>query len=200
MKMGKFEKIFVNSKRHAKGNIRIIERLFSYLDLKEIKNALEIGCGVGMLSDYLSQKYDINIFGIDVDPEQIEVAKEYFKDNKKLSFSVESAIDLPFDNSSFDMVLSFKILHHISGWQSVLKEVQRVLKPNGILVFSDFAYVPFLKKVLKPVVKNYGVYTLADIINYLVKFNFQIIHQEKSLEFMFGMHNILFQKFSNLVT
>ena len=34
MKMGKIEKIFVNSKRHAKGNIRVIELLFPYIDLK----------------------------------------------------------------------------------------------------------------------------------------------------------------------
>jgi len=200
MKMGKFEKIFVNSRRHAKGNIRVTERLFSYLDLEEIKNVLEIGCGIGMLSGHLSQKYDMNVFCIDVDHEQIEIAKKYFKDNTKISFSVESATNLPFENSSFDMVLSFNVIHHISGWKNVLKEVQRVLRPAGVFVFSDFAYTAFLKRVFMPIVKNYGLYTVAEIIDYLARINFPIIHQEKSSAFIFGNHNILFQKSSDLTT
>ena len=200
MKMWKSEKIFVNSRRHAKENIRITERLFSYLDLEEINNVLEIGCGIGMLSSYLSQKYDMNVFGIDVDHEQIKIARKYLKDNTKLSFSVESATNLPFENYSFDMVLSFNVIHHISDWKNVLKEVHRVLRPFGVFAFSDFAYTAFIKRVFVQIVKNYGLYTVAEIIDYLAGINFQIIHQEKSSTFIFRNHNILFRKSSDLTT
>ena len=200
MKMWKFEKKFVNSRRHAKGNIRVTKRLFSYLDLEETNNVLEIGCGVGMLSDHLSQKYDMNVFGIDIDHEQIEIAKKCFKNNTKLSFSVESATNLPFENSSFDMVLSFNVIHHISSWKNVLKEVHRVLRPAGVFVFSDFGYPAFLKRIFMPIVKNFGLYTVAEIIDYLTGINFHIIHQEKSSAFIFRNHNILFQKSSDLTT
>jgi len=194
MKMGKIEKIFVNSKRHAKGNIRVIERLFPYTDLKGIENVLEIGCGVGMLSDYLSKNYDMNVVGTDVDADQIEIAKKYFKDNEKLSFSIETATNLPFDNSAFDMVLSFKVLHHISDWETVLKEVNRVLRPKGIFVLSDFIYTPFLKKIFKPFGKNYGLYTLNDIFGYLAGIDIKVIHHEKSMPIIFISNDILFQK------
>ena len=48
MKMGKLEKKFVNSKRHAQTNIELIERLFDRIDLQNITNVLEIGCGAGI--------------------------------------------------------------------------------------------------------------------------------------------------------
>ena len=196
MKMGKFEKIFVNSKRHAKGNIRVIERLFSCLELKGIENVLEIGCGIGMLSDYLSKNYEMNVVGTDIDAEQIEIGEKYFKDNDKLSFSVESATSLAFGNSVFDMILSFKVLHHIDDWKTVLKEVNRVLKPEGIFVFSDFCYTPFMKKILQPFAKNYGLYTINDILAYLSGIDFKVIHQRQAMPFFFASHDILFQKSS----
>jgi ubiquinone/menaquinone biosynthesis C-methylase UbiE len=192
--MGKFEKIFVNSKRHAKGNIRVIEQLFPYLDLKGIENVLEIGCGVGMLCDYLSQMYDMNVVGIDVDPEQIKIAKKHYSNNRKLSFSVKTASNLLFDNSSFDMILSFKVLHHISDWEIVLKEVNRVLRSNGIFVFSDFSYAPFCKKILKPFGKNYGLYTIDDIVRNLDGLDMQVIYQNKSMPFIFSRYDILFRR------
>jgi ubiquinone/menaquinone biosynthesis C-methylase UbiE len=192
--MGKFEKTFVNSKRHAKGNIRIIEQLFARLDLKRIENVLEIGCGVGMLCDHLSQMYDMNVFGIDADPEQIKIAKKHYSNNRKLSFSVKTATNLLFDNSSFDMILSFKVLHHISDWEIVLKETNRVLRSKGIFVFSDFSYAPFCKKILKPFAKNYGVYTIGDIVGYLNGLDMQAIYQNKSMPFLFSRYDILFQK------
>lgn len=194
MKMGDLEKRLVNSKRHAQANVKVIERLFPYLDLKGINNVLEIGCGIGMLSDYLSRSYDMKVVGIDVDAEQIEIAIKFLTDNNKLSFAVESATDLPFDNSAFDMVLSFKVLHHISKWETVLNEVNRVLKPKGVFVFSDFCYTPFLKRILSPFVKNYGLYTLDDLIGYLTGMDIAVIHQEKSMPFILPRHDILFRK------
>ncbi|MBW2030195.1 MAG: class I SAM-dependent methyltransferase [Deltaproteobacteria bacterium] len=194
MKMGKIEKLFVNSRRHAKGNIRVTERLFLNFDLRGIGSALEIGCGVGMLSDYLSKNYDMNVTGTDVDVEQIGIAKKNFRDNDRLSFSVATATNLPFDNSTFDMVLSFKVLHHISDWETVLKEVNRVLKPKGILVFSDFCCTSFLKRIFGTFGKNYGVYTLNDLIECLAGLDMKAIHQEKSKPFIFVSQNVLFQK------
>jgi ubiquinone/menaquinone biosynthesis C-methylase UbiE len=196
VKMSKVEKKFVNTRRHAQGNIRVLKRLFNHLDLQNIKNALEIGCGAGMLSNYLTQDYDIKVVGTDVDPEQIEIANKYFKGNKNLSFSVESAADLPFENDRFDMVLIFKVLHHINDWPKVLNEIGRVLKPNGYFVFSDFAYSKLLKKSLQSIVKNYGLYTLDDIIKHLSKNNITVIHREKSFGILFTPHNMLFKKVS----
>ena len=48
MRMDRFEKKFVNSKQHAQQNIKIMERLIKNIDIKKIRNVLEIGCGAGI--------------------------------------------------------------------------------------------------------------------------------------------------------
>ena len=56
MKMIKLEKIFVNPSARAR-NIMIIERLFSQIDLSNVKKVFEVGCGIGVLSSYLNGSY-----------------------------------------------------------------------------------------------------------------------------------------------
>jgi len=75
MKISKLEKMFVNRKKEAEKNIKIAEQLFSRLDLSNVKKALEVGCGIGVVASYLAKKYKWNVTGIDLDPEQIERAK-----------------------------------------------------------------------------------------------------------------------------
>jgi ubiquinone/menaquinone biosynthesis C-methylase UbiE len=143
MKIGKFEKKFVNSKRHAQKNIELIERLFKHIDLKNISNVLEIGCGIGITAEHLYNKYNMNVVGTDVDPEQIMFAKKHQKESKQLKFMELDATILPFENQEFDMVISMFVLHHIGSWDKTLTEISRVLKPNGYFIFYDLAYSRF---------------------------------------------------------
>ena len=69
MKMIKLEKIFVNASARTR-NIKVIERLFSQINLSNVKKVLEVGCGIGVLSPYLTEKYKWEVTGIDLDPEQ----------------------------------------------------------------------------------------------------------------------------------
>jgi tocopherol O-methyltransferase len=106
MKMSKLEKIFVNPSAHAR-NIKVIEQLFSQIDLSNVKKVLEVGCGIGVLSSYLAEKYKWEVTGIDLDPEQIEKAKNDHRENKYLKFLEADATKLPFGDSGFDMVSMF---------------------------------------------------------------------------------------------
>lgn len=81
MKMIKLEKFFVNPTARAR-NIKTIEQLFSQIDLSNVKKVFEVGCGVGVLSYYLTEKYKWNVTGIDLDPEQIERAKKDYEEDK----------------------------------------------------------------------------------------------------------------------
>ena len=66
MRMSTLEKKFVNSRRQAEKNIRIAERLFGEIDSSNVKRVLEVGCGVGMFTSYLAEKYKWDITGIDL--------------------------------------------------------------------------------------------------------------------------------------
>jgi ubiquinone/menaquinone biosynthesis C-methylase UbiE len=194
MKIGKFEKKFVNSKRHAQKNIELIERLFKHIDLKNISNVLEIGCGIGITAEHLYNKYNMNVVGTDVDPEQIMFAKKHQKESKQLKFMELDATILPFENQEFDMVISMFVLHHIGSWDKTLTEISRVLKPNGYFIFYDLAYSRFTTILFKRIVKKYGIYTIHDIITILKSNNIESVYKGKPHGTMMKHYAAVFQK------
>jgi len=194
MKMDKLEKKFVNSKTHSQQNIKILERLIKHIKLNNIKNVLEIGCGAGITAAYMHDKYNMNVIGIDVDSEQITIAKKYQKENQRLKFIESDARDLSFNNQQFDMILSFFVMHHINKWEKALNEINRVLKPNGYLIFYDIAFSRFTSKLFKNAVKKYGVYSIYDILANLDKYKIEPVFREKPHWAVVNNYPIVFQK------
>jgi len=194
MKMSKVEKRFVNTRWHAQKNVKLIERLFSKLDLASITRILEIGCGAGILAAHLSTTHEMIVVGTDVDPEQIEIARMYHQENENLKFIDADATRLPFLDNEFDMVLSFHVLHHIGKWDRALEEINLVLKPQGYFILSDFAYSRLTTKLLTRIVKTYGIYTIDDLTHFLTGHNFEVVHKEKRYEAVMKNYSIVFQK------
>ena len=106
------------------------------------ERALEIGCGFGngiqLIREHFGAGY---ITAVDIDPDMVASAQSCWQSRpqglKGLSFSVADATCLPFADSEFDMVFDFAVFHHIPEWQAAIKEVARVLKPNGYFVIED---------------------------------------------------------------
>lgn len=194
MKMTKIEKRLVNSRRRAARRIEHIDQLLVYIDTSAVASVLEIGCGVGFASAFLNMEYKMKVTGIDVDPKQIELAKKYNQESDDLKFVEADAARLLFSDFEFDLIVSMNVLHHIGEWEIVLDEVNRILKPKGYYLFADLAYTPFFTKMLKPVAKNYGVYTIEDIVYRLHRNGFHIVHQDQPRGFFLKRHRIVFQK------
>ena len=193
--MSQVEKKFVNSKKHGERNIQLFEHLKNKLDISSINNVLEIGCGVGILATHFSEKYNMNVIGIDVDPEQIKLAKEHQKEKENRQFKVADASNLEFsENQQFDLAVSTFVLHHIPNWDEVLSEIERVLKPKGYYIFHDITYPKTLTKIFRPIAKKYGVYTAQEISEFLSEKGFTIIHQETQKHAIFKMYTTIFQK------
>ena len=98
------------------------------------KNILDIACGEGYGSDYLSKtaKYAI---GADCDSPAVEYAgSKYIRDN--LKFIRQDACKLEFPDSKFDLVCSFQTVEHIPDPGKFLSEIKRVLSGQGILIIS----------------------------------------------------------------
>jgi ubiquinone/menaquinone biosynthesis C-methylase UbiE len=194
MKMSKFEKKFVNSKKHAHTNINKIEDLFQNIDIANVHTVLEVGCGAGMLANYLAEKYQMKVTGTDVDAEQIELAKEYHKGNNRLIFFPADATDLPFKDSEFDLVLSFMVMHHINNWKTAFEEIERVLKPGGIFIIKDLSFSQVTSKVLSLLSSNYGIYTFNDITVFLKEKNLNLIVQKSPSGILFRQFSLVVQK------
>jgi len=95
---------------------------------------LDLGCGLGWGTNFLSSKG--NVIGVDIDKDSIKKANEKYKHNKNVKFVVADAINLPFKHGSFDTVVSIEDIEHVKNQRKYLEEVYRVLKDNGILILT----------------------------------------------------------------
>lgn len=194
MKMTKFEKRLVNRKKKAGGNIQKVRQSFEHLETKKINNVLELGCGLGFVSSFLSETYNMNIYGTDFDPDQIESARKIHPENNKLHFSVEDATRLSFKDSSFDLVLSQNVFHHIPDWQLSVHQIYRVIRPLGYFIWFDLVFPKVSKQIFQPLVKNYGLYTFRDIKSAFDMIGFKQLFHERFAHGLFFSHHMVLQK------
>ncbi|MBI2021324.1 class I SAM-dependent methyltransferase [Candidatus Daviesbacteria bacterium] len=99
------------------------------------KKVLDLGCGTGYGSFELINLGAKQVYAVDIDKQAISFAKRHFQ-AKNLFFQQASATSLLFPDQSFEIVVSFEVIEHIKDYQSYLKEVFRVLKSQGIFIFS----------------------------------------------------------------
>jgi ubiquinone/menaquinone biosynthesis C-methylase UbiE len=142
MKMQAWEKRFVNGHRHSSRVANQAERRLSPIHARPGQRLLDVGCGNGAAAIHLARTYKFDTTGIDVDPDQILAAAEAANGLNDIRFIVGDATALPFQDGEFDLVYSNKTTHHIPDWQQAIREMARVLKPGGHLVYSDFV-APF---------------------------------------------------------
>lgn len=98
------------------------------------KDVLDIGCGEGYGSDFLSN-YAQSVLGIDYDKDVISYAKDKY-DNKNLQFLVLDIKDLGSLNGKFDVICSFQNIEHIRDTDKLLKDVSSLLNDNGVFICS----------------------------------------------------------------
>ena len=163
MAMTKFEKLFVNRQEKGNRNIEAVRNMVNGLNIQNIHDVLEIGCGVGTLSAFLSSEYSMNVYGTDFDPEQIQIARELSEESDQLHFRVEDAAKLTFENASFDLVISQNVFHHIATWPRAVREIARVLRLGGHFIWIDMVFPSVITKLLRPLIKSYGLYTFAEL-------------------------------------
>ncbi len=114
------------------------------LDLANIVNGqsiLEVGCGFGGTISIINETFnDLKIIGVNIDQRQIDRAKEkvFQKNGNEISFIQGDACKLPFEESSFDIILAVECIFHFPDRREFFSEVRRVLKEGGRLVLSDF--------------------------------------------------------------
>ena len=104
------------------------------LDPQEGEKILDLGCGTGELSDFISRKTEV--VGVDFAKYACVETKRRGKDDRKKSVVMGDATCLPFKSKTFDKVLSADLIEHIKPEQAedFYKEVYRVLKTKGKFV------------------------------------------------------------------
>jgi ubiquinone/menaquinone biosynthesis C-methylase UbiE len=116
-------------------SIQHIERYkFALKFLRPSMKVLDIACGTGYGSAILVN-HGCDVTGADYDKEAIHRAKEVWDYD---GFVNADALDLPFQDGSFDAVVTFETIEHVYDYQTkrFLQEMKRVLKPGGLLICS----------------------------------------------------------------
>ena len=180
MKMTALEKLLVNREAKSLGNIKQLDAVLADMDTSGVHDVLEIGCGNGIVSAHLCGEHWMNVTGVDIDPAQIDLARQRFGEHRGLRFAAAEAERLPQADAQFDLVIAQNAFHHIVGWKDALGEVARVLRPGGMFIWQDFAVTPWVQRLLSPFSRYAGVYTLADVRGTLAQAGvFQRRHQQR---------------------
>lgn len=119
------------------GNIELehMHRYFFANELCADKIVLDIACGEGYGTELLSKNAQ-KVYGVDISEEAISHAKKRYNiDN--VEFIQGDCTNIPLESGSVDIIASFETIEHHDKHGQMLKELKRVLKPDGILVISS---------------------------------------------------------------
>ena len=127
--------------------------VISLLNLKENVSMLDIGCGTGWA---LGQAAKMNedkgtFYGVDLSAKMIENAKENFKGRENFHFIKANAEEIPLEGNFFDIIICTNSFHHYLHPDKALKEMYRLLKPQGKVYILDPPVDFWIAKVLAKV-------------------------------------------------
>lgn len=98
------------------------------------KDVLEVACGTGPGLGYLANLANSVVAG-DYSQEIVDMAKLHYM--SRIEITQFDAQKMPFPDSSFDVVIIFEAIYYIPSPNAFLAEVQRILRPGGILLVAS---------------------------------------------------------------
>jgi SAM-dependent methyltransferase len=129
---------------HIRGKEATLE-LASQVKLNSNHKILDVGSGIGGASRYLASKYGCYVTGLDLTDEYCRVAQS-LSDRLGLASHVNyrqgSAIDMPFEDNSFDIVWTQHAAMNIADKPKLYSEIARVLRPDGYFAMYDLLAGP----------------------------------------------------------
>jgi len=124
---------------HIRGREATVE-LASRAPFRPGLRVLDVGCGLGGTVRYLASEHQCQAVGIDLTREYVEVANalaDLVGLKQRVEFRQASALDMPFDDGSFDVVWTEHVQMNILDKRAFYAEIARVLAPRGRLLFHD---------------------------------------------------------------
>lgn len=110
------------------------------------KKLIEIGSGFGRMATFYQPLFKRCTL-VDPSDQLLKQAKENLKDLKNIDYIRASANKIPVADSSYDYGLMIRVCHHLPDLEPAIKEIKRLLKPNGILVLEFANKINFQARI-----------------------------------------------------
>lgn len=124
-----------------------VSKIQEYLPKSGI--VLDVGCGPGQIPlKIVENNPSLNVIGLDLSNRMVDIANEIAKNSpypNNLSYMVGDASKMSFDDDSLDGVISHFFVEHLPNEEKVIdvfNEIQRVVKPNGMIYVEDIVRPP----------------------------------------------------------
>lgn len=137
------------------------DKVAEKLNLKEKMKVLDAGCGQGVVSTYLAEKFGCEIEGITLLPFEVELAKKLsakLNTSSKTNYQIMNYSDTSFKKNTFDAVYTLETLVHSQDILKTLAEFNRILRSGGRVCFMEYSIAEdedlseYEKKILKDVI------------------------------------------------
>jgi SAM-dependent methyltransferase len=151
-----------------------LKSLQKNIDLKfSVSCYLDIGCFDGNITETIGNNFNLNnlqIHGVDIKPYATVDIKPYATVDIKPSlydniiFSLYDGRTLPYSDNSFDLITCLMVLHHIpkNNLNFLLREINRVMKPGGILILREHDVHTYEQSYLLNVMHDFYDYVWTD--------------------------------------
>ncbi|MBV7264559.1 class I SAM-dependent methyltransferase [Erythrobacter ani] len=126
------------------GGISATAALIDQLELKPAMKVLDIGSGIGGTARFVAERAGAHVTGIDLTSEYTLTAtalSELVDMGGMTEFQIASALELPFDDDSFDAALMLHVGMNVPDKPALMAEVARVLRSDGLFAIYDIMKV-----------------------------------------------------------
>jgi len=115
----------------------ILHNMQMHKHLNGDSRILEIGVGSGWFQIYCRQQ-GLNISGLEISPQLIEVAKEYGAHHgTELDLKIGNIEDTEIGPAAYDAIVASSVFEHVEDWQKGVKKIYDALKPGGVFYFDS---------------------------------------------------------------
>nr|AHH02777.1 tocopherol-like methyltransferase [Rauvolfia serpentina] len=133
---------------HRASLVRLIDEALCFAEFpddpeKKPRNMLDVGCGIGGTCLHVAKKYDIQCKGINISPEQVKIAQGLAAAQgleSKVSFDVGDALDMPYPDGAFDLVLSIHCIEHLQDKEKFIREMVRVAASGATIIILSHVH------------------------------------------------------------